>query len=269
MTRAAAQGFVVEVVRRPANGDWTSAVLEAIARPGAAPVSLASISSVHWADGGVIDIAAIAPALRQKGAALLVDATHGAGVAALDMAELDPDFLIFPTYKWVLGPYGRAFMYIAKRRQEGVPLEQTGFGRRAIASEAAPYLKDTAFVPTARRFDMGERDHFISLEMAAVGMEMMAAWGPAAISERLGVLTDRLADGLAAQGATLTEKRFRVPHILSIAFPGGMPEGLIEKLAAASVHVAPRLGRIRISPHVYNDEADVDRFLEIFGKITR
>jgi len=48
-----------------------------------------------------------------------------------------------------------------------VPLEQTGFGRRAIASESAPYLKDTSFAPTARRFDMGERDHFISLEMAA------------------------------------------------------------------------------------------------------
>ena len=67
MTRASTQGFAVEVVRRPGNGDWTSAMLEAIARPGA-PVSLASISSVHWADGGAIDIAAIAPALRAKGA---------------------------------------------------------------------------------------------------------------------------------------------------------------------------------------------------------
>jgi len=264
MTRASAQGFVVEVVRRPSNGDWTSAILEAIAKPGA-PVSLASISSVHWADGGAIDIAAIAPALRAKGAALLVDATHGAGVALIDVKNLDPDFLIFPTYKWVLGPYGRAFMYIAKRRQEGVPLEQTGFGRRAIASEAAPYLKDTSFAPTARRFDMGERDHFISLEMAAVGMEMMAEWGAGAINARLGALTDRLAEGLVSEA--LTEKRFRVPHILSIAFPQGMPEGLLERLAAAGAHVAPRLGRIRISPHVYNDEADIDRFLEIWRKV--
>lgn len=269
MTRAAEQHFNVEVVRRPTNGDWTSAVLEAIARPGAAPVSLASISSVHWADGGKIDIAAIGPALRRQGAALLVDATHGAGVTPIDVKTLDPDFLIFPTYKWVLGPYGRAFMYIAKRRQEGIPLEQTGFGRRAIASETAPYLKDTSFAPTARRFDMGERDHFISLGMAAVGMELMAQWGPAAISERLGMLTDRLAEGLAAQGATLTDKRFRVPHILSIAFPGGMPEGLIAKLAAAGVHVAPRLGRLRISPHVYNDEADIDRFLKTWLAVTQ
>ncbi|MFM7608989.1 MAG: aminotransferase, partial [Alphaproteobacteria bacterium] len=80
-------------------------------------------------------------------------------------------------------------------------------------------------------------------------------------------LKDRLADGLAAQGAALTEKRFRVPHILSIAFPEGMPEGLIEKLAASGAYVAPRLGRVRISPHVYNDEADVDRFLDVWSSI--
>ena len=149
-------------MRRPANGDCTSALLDAITRPQAAPVSLASISSVHWADGGAIDIAAIAPALRGRGAALLVDATHGAGVTPIDVARLDHDFLIFPTYKWVLGPYGRAFMYIAKRRQEGVPREQTGFGRRAIASAVSPYLKDTRFAPQPRRFDMGGREPFLS-----------------------------------------------------------------------------------------------------------
>lgn len=51
-TRADAQGFAVETLRRPDDGDWTSAVLAAIERPGAPPVNLASISSVHWSDGG-------------------------------------------------------------------------------------------------------------------------------------------------------------------------------------------------------------------------
>src|SRR5207245_11645019 len=60
------------------------------------------------------------PAARARGAALLIDATHSAGVLALDVRALDPDLLVFPTYKWVLGPYGRAFLYIAKRRQNGV-----------------------------------------------------------------------------------------------------------------------------------------------------
>jgi selenocysteine lyase/cysteine desulfurase len=99
MTRAPEENFTVEVVTRPRDGDWTAALLEAIARPGTAPVALASISSVHWSDGGAIDLAQVAPALRAKGGALLVDATHGAGIMALDVGTLDPDFLVFPTYK--------------------------------------------------------------------------------------------------------------------------------------------------------------------------
>jgi len=42
---------------------------------------------------------------------------------------------------------------------------------------------------------------------------------------------------------------------------------LVERLASERVYVAPRLGRIRISPHVYNDEADIDRFVDVFRKL--
>src|SRR6202171_731012 len=188
-TRADAQGFTVETVSRPGDGDWTSAVLAAIERSGAPPVGLASISSVHWSDGGLIDIEKVGAALRQRGARFLIDATQGAGVLAMDVRRTNPDFMIFPTYKWLLGPYGRAFLYIAKRRQDGVPLEQTSYGRRAIASERETYYRDIEFVAGARRFDMGERDHFISLEMASIGLEMMAAWGSKALVERLRSLT--------------------------------------------------------------------------------
>ena len=261
MTRASDGGFTVEVVRRPGNGDWTEAVVAAIERRGAAPVALASISSVHWSDGGIVDLDRVGAALRAQGAALLVDATHGAGVLAMDVRTLDPDFVIFPTYKWLLGPYGRAFLYVAKRHQDKVPLEQTSYGRRSVRAEQSTYLADTTYVPDARRFDMGERDHFISLEMASIGMEMMAAWGNAAIVERLAMLTARLADGLREADVVIPETRMRAPHILSLGFPGGMPAGLIERLAAESIYVAPRLGRMRISPHVYNDESDVDRFV--------
>ena len=58
----------------------------------------------------------------------------------------------------------------------------------------------------------------------------------------------------------------RAPHILSLGFPNGMPERLIERLAAEQVHVAPRIGRMRVSPHVYNDEEDVDRFVTAFRR---
>ena len=265
-TRAEAQGFVIETVRQPDDGDWTSAVLAAIERSGAPPVSLASISSVHWSDGGLIDVEAIAAALRRQGAMFLIDATQSAGVLAMDVARLDPDFVIFPTYKWLLGPYGRAFVYVAKRHQGGIPLEQTSFGRRDVRAENEVYLADLRYVADARRFDMGERDHFISMEMAAIGMEMMAEWGTAAVSQRLATLTERIADGLRGIGVSVPERRVRAPHILSLnfknfGFKDGMTKGLVEGLAADGIYVAPRLGRMRISPHVYNDEADCDRFV--------
>ena len=260
-TRADAQGFTVETIGRPDDGDWTSAVLAAIERPGAPPVSLASISSVHWSDGGLIDLERVGAALRQRGAAFLVDATQGAGVLPMDVRRLDPDFVIFPTYKWLLGPYGRAFLYIARRHQGGIPLEQTASGRRNVQAENEVYFKELGYVGDARRFDMGERDHFISMEMASIGMEMMAGWDASAVMERLLMLTQRIAQELRGTGVSMLDARLRAPHILSLGFKGGIPPGLVEGLATDGVYVAKRLGRIRVSPHVYNDEADADRFV--------
>jgi len=267
MSRARAGGFSVETVRRPGNGDWTEALLTAIERAGAAPLAVASFSTLHWSDSGAIDLARVAPALRALGAALVVDATQSAGVMPLDVRALDPDFVVFPTYKWLLGPYGRAFLYVAKRHQAGIPLEQTSHGRRAVRADQDVYFKDTDYLADARRFDMGERDHFISMEMASMGMELVAEWGSAAISARLAMLTGRLADGLAAKGVTLPPAHLRAPHILGVGFPKGMPDQIVERLAAQHIFVARRIGRLRISPHVYNDEADVDRFLEAFGRL--
>ena len=265
-TRADAQGFTVETIKQPTDGDWTTAVLEGIERSGAPPVSLASISSVHWSDGGLIDVEKVGAALRHRGGAFLVDATQSAGVLAMDVQRLDPDFVIFPTYKWLLGPYGRAFLYIAKRHQTGIPLEQTSAGRRNVRAENAVYFTDLNYVGDARRFDMGERDHFISMEMASIGMEMMADWGAPAVVQRLAMLTERIAAGVRGIGVRVPEPHLRAPHILSLAFKGGMPAGLIEGLASKGVYVAPRLGRMRVSPHVYNDEADADRFVEVLTR---
>eukprot|EP01034_Spumella_vulgaris_P016722 gene16722-21338_t len=91
---------------------------------------------------------------------------------------------------------------------------------------------------------------------------MMAGWGNDAIVARLGMLTDRLADGLANSGVRVLDRKLRAPHLICLQFPKGMSNELPKKLAAENVYAAPRLGRLRISPHVYNDEQDVDRFIE-------
>jgi selenocysteine lyase/cysteine desulfurase len=96
---------------------------------------------------------------------------------------------------------------------------------------------------------------------------MMTEWGSQAVVERLSALTGRLADGLRGNSVDVSDERVRAPHILSLGFRDGMPDGLVKKLAAENVHVALRLGRIRISPHVYNDECDIDRFIEVFRRL--
>jgi selenocysteine lyase/cysteine desulfurase len=103
--------------------------------------------------------------------------------------------------------------------------------------------------------------------MASVGMEMMAQWGGDAVQGRLRGLTARLADQLRNGGVTIPDAAVRAPHILSLHFPAGMPARLIERLAAEQIYVAPRIGRMRISPHVYNDEEDIDRFIATFHRL--
>ncbi len=96
---------------------------------------------------------------------------------------------------------------------------------------------------------------------------MMAQWGCEAIQQRLRMLTTRLADGLRDAGVSVPDASVRAPHILSLQFPFSMPERLTDRLAAEHVYVAPRIGRMRISPHVYNDEEDVDRFVATFRRL--
>ncbi|MEZ5855588.1 MAG: aminotransferase class V-fold PLP-dependent enzyme [Hyphomicrobiaceae bacterium] len=269
MSRADAGGFTIETIGKPADGDWTAATLKAIARKDAAPLAVVSMSNVHWSDGGLIDMDRVAPAVRAQGAAVIIDATHAAGILDLDVQRIDPDFMVFPTYKWLLGPYGRAFLYAAKRHQTGTPLEQTSYGRRGVKAEQDVYLQDTRYVESARRYDMAERDHFISLEMAAVGIETVDGLGRAKVEARLRAVTDEIAAGLAQLGnkVSLPDPDLRAPHVMSVGFPGGMPADLVARLAAEKVYAAPRIGRLRVSPHVYNDSEDVGRLVAALGKV--
>ena len=210
-------------------------------------------------------------ALKEQGGRLLVDATHAAGVLDLDVTRLDPDIVIFPTYKWLLGPYGRAFMYVAKRHQGGVPLEQTSYGRKRVRGEDAVYFTDLDYTEGARRYDMGERDFWVSLPVASTSMELLLGWGMAPVRQRLAMLTRTIAEGLSERQAPVSMLRedLRTPNILSLGFPDGMPAGLTDRLAEHGVYAAARLGRLRISPHVYNDEADCERCVEVLAEVLR
>ena len=252
--RAAETGAVIDIVPRPGDGDWTEAVLEAIARPGAPQLSVAALTPLHWTDGRRIDLARIAPEVHRAGAALVIDATQAVGVMPVDVLALGADFLAFPTYKWLLGPYRLAFLYAAPHRQNGEPLERNGFN-----------FRNGVFAAGARRYDMGERDDPVAIPTAMAGLEQVAAWGQPAIAERLAMLTERLAAGLAAAGMTVAPAELRVPHILGLRLPG-MPTDIVERLEARRLFISLRDGNLRISPHVYNDAEDIDRCVDVLSK---
>jgi selenocysteine lyase/cysteine desulfurase len=244
---AAERNLTVEVVARPSDGDWTAALLAAIARPGAPPLAIATLTPSHWTDGTAIDLDRIAPAVHATGAALVIDATQAVGAMPVDVARWRPDFLAFPTYKWVLGPYGLAFLYAAPGRQAGRPLEEHGANRPTVTG--------------ARRYDRGEANDPVALAMAAAGLDLVASWGVPAVAGRLAWLTERLADGCAALGLMVPPRHRRVGHVLGVHIPGGCPPGLIEHLAGARVFASERSGALRLSPHVWVNEADLAQCL--------
>jgi selenocysteine lyase/cysteine desulfurase len=256
-SRALAQRAEARVVTvaRPAEGSWTTAILDSID----GGTALVVAPHTHWVCGTMIDVEAIGRRCRSVGAALVLDTTQSTGALPLDLAAVDPDYLIATSYKWLMGPYSLGFLYVAPRHQQGRPLEEAWIVRRNARDFRSLTDYEEGFAAGARRFDMGERANFALLPVAATAIAQLLEWGVADISETLGAMTAEIEARLSERGVTGQDGR--APHFLSVRFPGGLPERIEERLAAAGVHVSLRGERMRITPHLYNDEADVERLL--------
>ncbi len=249
--KAAQAGATMRVVPRPENGDWTPGVLDAIRED----TAIAALPGCHWMDGSLLDLPAVGGRCREVGAAFVIDATQSAGAQRLDVEEIQPDFLTCSAYKWLLSPYTLAFLYAAPHRRGGQPLELHS-GNHDPSQLHGTY--SAALRQSAARYDMGERTNLTLLPMACAAMEQLLAWGVGEIEDSLGLLTDRIADEAAQRGYAHPARKYRARHFIGITPPGGVPAGLVESLAAEHVYVAPRGPSIRISPHLHNDEADIE-----------
>lgn len=244
-------------VPRPADGDWTSAVLATLDER----IGVVAVPHVHWTDGGLVDLVAVGAACRAVGAALVVDATQSLGAFPLDLDAVRPDFVIAAGYKWLLGPYAFGYLWAAPAHREGTPLEANWINREA--SDDFTRLVDyrDAYQPGARRYDVGERSNFVLVPMAQAALEQILAWGVGEVAETTRALTSYLADGATGLGLDVAPAHLRGPHLMGIRFPGGLPSGLADRLVAERISVSIRGDSVRVAPHVYNTEADCDRLL--------
>ena len=250
---AAHAGAAVTTVAAPADGDWTAA-MRGVIRPG---VRVVALSHCHWTNGALLDLIEISAACRQIGALLVLDVTQSLGAMPLDLASVDPDFMVAAGYKWLLCPYGFGLMYVAPRWREARPLEETWLARKGAEDFATLVNTSDVYRPGARRFDVGETCVTTILPGAIAALEQLRAWGIARIAASLGAIAARIAPELEALGFAVLPASRRAPHLFGATLPNGHDQDVAGRLREQGVFVSRRGQSIRFAPHLHVTEADL------------
>jgi selenocysteine lyase/cysteine desulfurase len=252
---AARTGTTVHTVHREPGQTWTDAVLRDLDES----VAVVSVPQVHWTDGTLVDLPPVARAAHDAGAALVIDASQSAGAVPLDVAALRPDFVVTVGYKWLLGPFGLGYLYVAPARQGGRPLEENWIVREDAQDFARLVDYRDSYQQGARRFDMGQRTAFELTPMAVAALEQLADWTVPDVAATLEAVTGRIADAAGELGLHVPAPRG--PHMLGIEVPERRRARLMHRLGEAGVHVGARGAVLRISPHLHTTDRDVERLL--------
>lgn len=245
-------------VARPVGGAWTDAVVDAIDDH----TAVAALPHCHWTDGALMDLERIGARCREVGAALVLDLTQSLGALPFDLNAVRPDFITVACYKWLLGPYASGFLYAAPGYHEGKPIEYNWITRGGSEDFARLVEYRDDYQPGARRFDMGERANFHVVPMSIAALKQVLEWGVDAIASTLDARTRAIADRAAALGLVSLPGNLRAGHFLGLRFPEGMPPGLLDALIRRRVFVSVRGDSLRVTPHLYNTDADVDRLFD-------
>jgi len=239
-------------------GALTDAIVASIDRR----TAVVAVANCHWTNGAMVDLVRVGAAARRHDAALVVDASQSLGVYPLDLAEVRPDFLVTVGYKWLLGPYGLGYLYVADRwHEQGEPLEESWLNRAGGDNFAALVDYTDAYQPGAQRFNLGESAQFYLLPMALAALMQIAQWTPARIQQQLGEWTGELSSRAASLGLESLTREQRVGHMIGLTARGSLPPGVVDGLAARHVYVGARGNNIRVSPHLHSTAADLERLV--------
>jgi cysteine desulfurase/selenocysteine lyase len=230
---------------------------------------LVSVSLVRVDAGSLLDAARVAAACHAHGALLLLDASQCCGAMPMDVHALGADFVVSAGYKWLLGPFGTGFLWV---KSEHLQMVRPGpFYWMAVAGSdnfAALNFDDPKPAPSAKRWDAPEWASYFNFNLVAMdaSVEFVERMGP----ERVLAHNRKLIELLFER---LPKDRFVLASPLDAAHRG--PYGCfaarsLEKTAEVYQHlrnenvvVSLREGNIRVSPHLFNTERDIDRLISV------
>lgn len=238
---------------------WNQRILEAISDD----TILVALGSVHWTDGTRFDLEQIGKRAHQKDALFVIDGTQSIGALPFDVNIIQPDAIICADYKWLMGPYGSALGYFGPRLLDGVPLEEGWIVRKNSEKFGGLVDYEEEYKPGALRFDMGERSNFINLPMVAAALKQVNEWTPEAIQTYCKDLCSETIQELREHGFQIEDEKWRGHHMFGVRLPNHISiEKLSETFAEHHIHVSVRGSSVRVSPHLYNDEKDIEVFRE-------
>jgi len=231
-------------------------------RPG---TKLLTASSVDFLSGFCADLSAIGAFCREKGLLFCVDGIQSLGLVPLDVRRCQIHFLSAGGHKWLLGPMGCGVLYVA---QEVVDLvHPRGLGWKSVCKENDFFTIRLDLKSDALRFEPGTLN-LLGIHGLGAALSLLLEAGVDRIFQRVLAVNDLFVQGLRQRGlkiVTPLEPASR-SGILSFA-PRADPEKTFHMLMEEKIMVSERKGLIRLSPHFYNNEADVKRFFEVLDRI--
>jgi len=227
---------------------------------------LVAISAMSYLTGFRPPVEEIGKICRERGALFYLDGTQGCGAFDFDMAAIRPDVFAVHGYKWMLAPNGIGFMYVAPRVREW--LEPAVVGWRSDRNwREVDHLRHGApeFSDAAEKYEAGMLAHSLIFAMGA-SLDLFHELGMEAIERRVIELARRTRATLEELGGEfLPGPNLDSPDhspILAAKFAGRDASALSVALKSRGVLVSARHGRLRVSPHFYNDESDIARLGE-------
>ena len=226
-----------------------------------------SVSFVEFSNGFKNDLKAIGSFCRERGIYFVVDAIQGLGVIPLDVRESKIDFLAAAAFKWLLGPLGIGCFYCRKELLDDVWLIRPGYdsvvGTYDEHGDLVELDYNYVLRPNAERFE-GTSHSFLGVYGFDAALDLIEEAGVSNIHSHTLTLIDMLVSGLQEKGGyriLSSLKPGERSSIISLAHSDLESREIVQRLADAGVIVALREGAVRVSPHFYNNEADIERLL--------